>query len=148
MSVESGKVTFILDPEIRFVGNPIDTEIFSSSGEQYHVWKLKTPVKVYSSMNLRAIPIELDELYLRASSLERDDWEGSVEEGLYIPGWIADFSENMCLGLYQEKTIREWFNNKSEIIERKKLIRGIRRNEHLQEINRSIREKIAQKGNL
>jgi hypothetical protein len=56
----------------------------------------------------------------RSLTLDRDDWEGNHEDGVYIPEWIADFSENMCLVLYQKLTIREWFNSKPEIIERKR----------------------------
>ena len=92
-------------------------------------------------MNFNFNPLEVDELYLRASAMELPGWEGSPEEGVYFPGWVADFSENMFVGLYQEKTIRQWFDSQPETIERKRMIRGTRYNQRIDEINKRIEDR-------
>jgi len=147
MSFNSGKLEFVPKDEIRLIGTPIETDIFSSSGEQYFVMQLKMPRKVSSSMKPSAPEVLVKELYIRESAIDRDDWEGNAEDGVYIPGWIADFSETMALGLYQEKTIREWFNGLPEIIERKRALRGSRHTQEITDRNQKIREKMKERGN-
>lgn len=145
MSFKSWKLEFIPNDEVRFIDTPIETDIFSASNEQYFVWKLKTPIEVSSSMKPFSSPVKVDELYLRQSALDRDDWEGNEVDGFYIPNWIADFSENMAVALYQEKSIRDWFNAKPEVIERKRLLRGARRSQQITDMNQRIREQMRKK---
>ncbi|HEV7331991.1 MAG TPA: hypothetical protein VGN63_13230 [Flavisolibacter sp.] len=106
--------------KIRFVGEPLASSIYSSDDELYFVWQLKEPIKVYCSLDINFPGIVLNELYIRESTLKRDDWSGSPKDGFYIDGWIADYSKNMAVGIYQETTISHWLFNRPEAIQRRK----------------------------
>jgi len=119
---------------IRFVGKAEISAITSKDGESYWIWKLKNPIIVGCSTNPAIERDEYSELYLRESALELDSWEGSEKEGFFIKGWVADFSINHQVPLYQDTSIRKWINDgrtekgkkqelgiNSKILDRKKL---------------------------
>lgn len=95
---------------VRFVGKPEPTSFVSTSGgkdEPYFLWRLKESVTVLCSMDGEVLPQEVDELYVRQSLLETEGWEKD-KDGVFIPGFVTDFSLNQKICLYQAETIRAY----------------------------------------
>lgn len=102
----------IIVPEITpilFTGDFELTSVKSSDGEPYYVGKLLSPITVRCSVDSEIEPLrEVEELHIRESALGREDWMGDKVNGLYIKGWVADFSKGQEMAIYQDMTIREW----------------------------------------
>ena len=98
------------DNGVRLTGVWVEAEIYSVKGEEYYAFELKKPIMVRSSMNPGGTPVKVEFLLLRRdAAFENATFEGNEEEGFYVPGWIADYSEHMRLGLYQPITTKKWF---------------------------------------
>lgn len=93
---------------IVFVGQPVPSGITSSEGELYYICKLKEPIDVRCTVNpgLPALPV--DELYVRESAFN-EEWnyadDKKPELGFWKEGWVADFSVNQRIPIYQATTI-------------------------------------------
>lgn len=127
------------DNKAILIGTPELTNFVTSEDEPYYAVKLKNTITVRCSIDKEILPQEIDEVFVRKSALESDDWkfvdENKHDEGFYMPNWVVDFSKGQQLALYQETTIAKWT----------KLSRGDRRSSNRDEINNRIREKMATK---
>lgn len=109
---------------VAFVPNSFElTSEVSSENEPYYVGKLVKPVTVRCSVDREVLPmIDVDELYIRESDVQSEDWvmvtEGKPEDGAYLKGYKTDFSKGQEFCLYQATTIAEWTrgNRKSKNI--------------------------------
>lgn len=113
--------------EIIFVdGNFTATGLLTAEGTEYLVGKLKAPIMVRCS-TMKDLPAqEFDELYLRPEIANSDAWEPVDKEafekaakdktpytgGIRIPGYLADFSKNQEIPVYQAETIAQWAKGK------------------------------------
>lgn len=100
--------------KIRFVGDAIETTKVSSDGTKYFVWPLAEEVKVYCSTESQLEPQIVKELFIRQTDLDADVWEKD-EQGFYALAdrekgqeYLADFSVNQEICIYQPETIRAW----------------------------------------
>ena len=107
---------------IRFVGQSVKTALTSSEGIPYYTWKLAKPVKVYCSTEALIEPKIVDELYIRETDIDSDAWEKDAD-GFFavvrskdkdgkdvVKEFVADFSINREISLYQDSTIFQWRN--------------------------------------
>lgn len=126
-------------PAIAFVGKPEPTGKTTSEGDEYFAWKLKTPIIVRCSVDPAIEAVEVEELYIRQSDLEKDIWTeivaGKPKEGLTVPGWRADFSKSHEVAIYQETTIAQWAREN----------RGAKRQQLRSGINERIKARQAKK---
>lgn len=98
--------------KIVFIGVPEATGVVSSDGETYFECFLKEPVKVRCSTSPNMPVLETDKLMIRESALASDKWqyedEKKPEKGFWMEGWVADFSVNQKIAIYQETTILKY----------------------------------------
>lgn len=135
MKLQALGVKFTTGPEILFVGEPVETSVLDRDGNPYWEWKLKVPVIVGCSTDKDIERQEVDKLYIRESALQLDKWEGDPKKGLKIAGWVADFSVNQEICIYQETTIRQWGRDN----------RSFRLEDRNKSINQRIKERQAAK---
>lgn len=118
--------------KIAFVGIPEATTIQDRNGKPYFQWSLKQPVLVGCSVNKDVISAEFDHLFVRQDLLESDLWEfmnGKDDtDGVHIPGFVADFSINQEIPIYQDTSISKW----------SRADRGVRRASHAVEVNSKL----------
>lgn len=116
--------------KIVFIGVPELSGVASSDGEPYFECFLKEPVKVRCSTSPTLPVLETDKLYIRESALASDKWEyvdpKKPELGFWMEGWVADFSVNQKIPIYQETTILKYVraNNNLKRDERNKEVKG------------------------
>lgn len=107
---------------VRFVGTSVKTALTTSDGVPYYVWKLAKPVKVFCSTEALIDPQVVDELYIRETDIESDLWEKDEigcfaqfvtkdKDGKEVTKeFVADFSTNREICIYQDSTIFQWRN--------------------------------------
>ncbi len=100
--------------KIRFVGDSMETNKVSSDGIKYFVWQLAEEIKVYCSTEASLEPQVVKELFIRQTDLDADVWEKD-EIGFFAVAdkekgteYLADFSINQEICIYQPETIRAW----------------------------------------
>lgn len=130
LKMEIGKNFIVL------VGKPEVTNFTTSDGEPYYSCQLKDEVTVRCSVDPNIEPFPTKEIFLRESAINKEGWkfvdEKKPEEGFYMPDWIVDFSKGQELPVYQETTIKKWYQTN----------RSATRDSERKRINDSIREKI------
>jgi hypothetical protein len=101
--------------KIVFVGVPELSGAVSSDGEAYYTCFLKEPIKVRCSTSPSMPVLETDQLHIRESALTSDKWQyvdaAKPEKGFWMEGWVADFSVNQKIAIYQETTILKYVRN-------------------------------------
>jgi hypothetical protein len=104
--------------QIIFVGVPELTAVVSSKGEPYYKAMLKTPISVRCTTDPKLPALPTDHLYIRQSALTSTDWKYTdpkkPELGFWMDGWMADFSVNQRVAIYQDKSIREYIKGERE----------------------------------
>jgi hypothetical protein len=100
------------------VGTPVITNFEDSEGKPYYEATLLKPIKVTCSTEPSLGSFETEVVYIREAALNEEGWklveEGKPEAGFYREGWVVDFSTGQELPLYQERTIKKWFREKSK----------------------------------
>lgn len=103
---------------IVFVGMPELSGIASSKGEPYYKVMLKDPITVRCTTDPKLPALPTDFLYIRQSALVSTDWKYSdpkkPELGFWMEGWVADFSVNQRIPIYQATSIREYIKLERE----------------------------------
>lgn len=118
--------------KIVFIGVPEATGVVSSEGEVYYECFLKEPVKVRCSTSPKMPVFETDKLMIRESALGSDQWQYTdpkkPELGFWMENWVADFSVNQKIAIYQETTILKYV----------RINNGLKRDERDEEAKSSI----------
>lgn len=98
----------ITSSTILFVGDPTPSGVYNKDGEEYFLLTLKEEkmVKCSTEPLLEAVPVS--EVYCLQSNVESDKWEGTLEDGYFIKGWVIDMSKNKEIPIYQAESIAKW----------------------------------------
>lgn len=91
-----------------------ESSVVNSDGIPYMELTLKAAVEVGCSTDPSIGRVEFDHLLCLPEHVNSDKWEGTKEEGLYIPGFVADFSKSHLEALYQPSTIQSWVRGQRE----------------------------------
>lgn len=137
MATLAEKLKMKLGPTvIRFVGVPEPSGVLSSEGEPYYICQLESPITVRCSTEPSIPPLETDVLYVRESAINSDQWkyvdEKKAEKGFWMDGWVADFSINQKIAIYQATSILAYVKTQ----------RGLKNEKRLGEVRDSIAKQI------
>lgn len=124
--------------KIVFVGVPeVSAFMSKEKNEPYYKVQLKDAITVRCSTNPQLGTFEVDELYVRESAFASDQWkyadEKNPEKGFWMENWVADFSINQKIPIYQETSILEYV----------RLSRGLKTEERNNEAKKSILDLVA-----
>jgi hypothetical protein len=102
----------IAQTNVILVGKPEITTFMTSDDEPYYAAQLKTPITVRCSVDPLVEAFETDEVFIRESALNSEDWtfvdEKKPEEGYFMKDWVVDFSKSQMLPIYQSESIKKW----------------------------------------
>jgi len=96
---------------IRFKGQPSPTGVKNRDEQEYYEWELSEPISIRCSTMPEMEAVEVDKLWLSETTIEDGDWSKD-DKGLFIEGYVADFSKNHLVGLYLDKPISKWARDK------------------------------------
>lgn len=113
----------IAGTKIIFTGVPVLSGFVTSKGEPYYELTTKDAVMVRCSTHPALGTFETNKLFVRESDLNSDQWRyedaKKPELGFWMENWVADFSVNQKIPLYQATSIRQYIKGE----------RGVRREE-------------------
>ncbi len=126
--------------EVILAGAPELTAILDSEDKPYYVARTLKPVMARCSMDATLEGLEVDEVYLREADAVGDKWafvdEKDPSKGVYLPGYIVDFSKSHNMVLLQSESIRKWVKGN----------RGLKKEERDSNTRNLIRELMSKRG--
>lgn len=105
-------------------GAPVLSAIPDSEGNLYYIGTLLKPMEARCSVDPDLEAVEVDEVYIREGDVNSDKWafvdEQDPSKGVYLPGYILDFSISHGVVLLQSESIRSWLKGNRSVKQEKK----------------------------